>query len=160
MSELENIVHHIVQHEEERQAEKIKLESEIKALEEVLEHGISTKFVEEEVIYVYSPKTAHDMREKLEENYKQLHAQLTIPKSIADELDKVPNEAKRYVQENGFDDYSILDDFVELREFYEADEDEAFPGFTGLKEFVKDNLNLCALYLAGKALGVDFVKVV
>ncbi len=86
--------------------------------------------------------------------------QLTIPKSIADDLDKIPNEAKRYVQENGFDDYSILDDFVELREFYEADEDEAFPGFTGLKEFVKDNLNLCALYLAGKALGVDLVEVV
>lgn len=86
--------------------------------------------------------------------------QLTIPKSIADELDKIPNEAKRYVQENGFDDYSILDDFVELREFYEADEDEDFPGFTGLKEFVKDNLNLCALYLTGKALGVDLVKVV
>lgn len=104
--------------------------------------------------------------------YQQLYAEedvikyfnnkpsLTIPKSIADELDKVPNEAKRYVQENGFDDYSILDDFVELREFYEADEDEAFPRFTGLKEFVKDNLNLCALYLAGKALGVDLVKVV
>ncbi|PCS10059.1 hypothetical protein RU90_GL001596 [Lactococcus lactis subsp. hordniae] len=49
----------------------------------MLEHGISTKFVEEEAIYVYSPKTAHDMREKLEENYKQLHAQLTIPKNIA-----------------------------------------------------------------------------
>lgn len=86
--------------------------------------------------------------------------QLTIPKSIADELDKIPNEAKRYVQENDFDDYSILDDFVELREFYEADEDEAFPGFTGLKEFVKDNLNLCALYLVGKALGVELMKVV
>ncbi len=86
--------------------------------------------------------------------------QLTIPKSIVDDLDKIPNEAKRYVQENGFDDYSILDDFVELREFYEADEDEAFPGFTGLKEFVKDNLNLCALYLASRALGVDLVKVV
>lgn len=84
MSELEKIVDHVVQHEEKRQAEKIKLESEIKALEEMLEHGISTKFVEEEVIYVYSPKTAHDMREKLEENYKQLHAQLTIPKSIAE----------------------------------------------------------------------------
>lgn len=84
MSELEKIVDHVVQHEEKRQAEKIKLESEIKALEEVLEHGISTKFVEEEAIYVYSPKTAHDIREKLEENYKQLHAQLTIPKSIAE----------------------------------------------------------------------------
>lgn len=92
--------------------------------------------------------------------YFKPQPQLTIPKNIADELDKIPNEAKRYVQENGFDDYSILDDFVELREFYEADEDETFPGFTGLKEFVKDNLNLCALYLAGKALGVDLVKVV
>lgn len=94
------------------------------------------------------------------QDYLKNKPQLTIPKSIADELDKVPNEAKRYVQENGFDDYSILDDFVELREFYEADEDEAFPRFTGLKEFVKDNLNLCALYLAGKALGIDLVKVV
>ncbi|OSP87364.1 hypothetical protein B9W73_03575 [Lactococcus lactis] len=86
--------------------------------------------------------------------------QLTIPKSIADELDEIPNEAKRYVRESGFDDYSILDDFVELQELYEADEDETFPRFTGLKEFVKDNLNLCTLYLAGKALGVDLVKVV
>ena len=86
MSEIENIARHIVRQEEERQVEKIKLESEIKALEEVLEHGIFTEFVEDEVIYVYSPKTAHDMRERLEENYKQLHAQLTISKSIADEL--------------------------------------------------------------------------
>lgn len=88
MSELEDIARHIVRREEERQVEKIKLESERKSLEEVLKHGISTEFVEEEVIYIYSPKTAHDMREKLEENYNQLHAQLTIPKSIADELEK------------------------------------------------------------------------
>ncbi|MDR7696125.1 hypothetical protein [Lactococcus lactis] len=93
MSELENIARHIVRQEEERQVEKIKLESEIKALEEVLEHGISTEFVEDEVIYIYSPKTAHDMREKLEENYKQLHAKLTIPKSIADELEEEIEEA-------------------------------------------------------------------
>ncbi len=88
MSELEDIARHIVRREEERQVEKIKLESERKSLEEVLKHGISTEFVEEEVIYIYSPKTAHDMREKLEENYNQLHAQLTIPKSIADLADK------------------------------------------------------------------------
>lgn len=88
MSEIENIAWHIVRQEEERQVEKIKLESEIKALEEVLEHGISTEFVEDEVIYIYSPKTAHDMKEKLYENYNRLHAQLTIPKSIADELEK------------------------------------------------------------------------
>lgn len=97
---------------------------------------------------------------RLSQQTQHSQPQLTIPKSIANDLDKIPNEAKRYVQENGFDDYSILDDFVELREFYEADEDEAFPGFTGLKEFVKDNLNLCALYLTDKALGVDLVKVV
>lgn len=105
-------------------------------------------------------KEIQGWRDIIQQNGKRVQPQLTIPKSIVDELDKIPNEAKRYVQENGFDDYSILDDFVELREFYEADEDEAFPGFTGLKEFVKDNLNLCALYLAGKALGVDLVKVV
>ena len=86
--------------------------------------------------------------------------QLTIPERIADELDEIPNEAKEYVRINEFGEYSVLDDFVELREFYEADEDEAFLGFTGLKEFVKDNLNLCVLYLVGKALGVDLVKVV
>lgn len=89
MSEIENIARNIVRQEEERQVEKIKLESEIKALEEVLEHGISTEFVEDEVIYIYSPKTAHDMREKLYENYKQLHAQITIPKSIAEQADKI-----------------------------------------------------------------------
>ena len=86
--------------------------------------------------------------------------QLTIPKSIADLLDEIPNEAKEYVRVNDFGEYSVLDDFVELREFYEADEDDIFPKFMELKDFVKDNLNLCVIYLAGKALGVDLVKVV
>ena len=48
MSEIEDIARNIVRQEEERQVEKIKLESEIKALEEVLEHGISTEFVEDD----------------------------------------------------------------------------------------------------------------
>ncbi|WP_282798914.1 hypothetical protein [Lactococcus lactis] len=143
MSELENIVHHIVQHEEERQAEKIKLESEIKALEEVLEHGISTKFVEEEVIYVYSPKTAHDMREKLEENYKQLHAQLMITKSIAEKIDK----------------------FIKVLHFLNEFEAIKFLSAMDLNgdrapQWLKDNPMLVFAYLAGKALGVDLVKVV
>lgn len=86
--------------------------------------------------------------------------QLTIPKSIANLLDKIPNEAKEYVRANDFGEYSVLDDFVGLREFYEADEDDIFPKFMELKDFVKDNLNLCVIYLAGKALGVDLVKVV
>lgn len=136
MSELEKIVDHVVQHEEKRQAEKIKLESEIKALEEVLEHGISTKFVEEEVIYVYSPKTAHDMREKLEENYKKLHAQLTIPKNIADELDR-----------------------VEMNWNTLKDEAQGWPTDDLIMWLDAGNNPLMFAYLAGKALGVDLVKV-
>ncbi|WP_270513364.1 hypothetical protein [Lactococcus lactis] len=139
MSELENVARHIVRHEEERQVEKIKLESEIKALEEVLEHGISTEFVEEEVIYIYSPKTAHDMREKLEENYKQLHAQLTIPQSIADLLDKF---IKIDFDDVGHEDWWIQEN--------------------GLIEWFSKTPN-CYIkdaYLAGKALGVDLVKVI
>ncbi len=92
--------------------------------------------------------------------YHDMRKILTIPKSIADALDEIPNEAKEYVRVNDFGEYSVLDDFVELREFYEADEDEIFPKFMELKEFVKENLNLCVAYLSGKALGVDLVKVV
>ncbi|WP_235587350.1 hypothetical protein [Lactococcus lactis] len=145
MSEIEKIARHIVRQEEERQVEKIKLESEIKALEEVLEHGISTEFVEDEVIYIYSPKTAHDMREKLEENYKQLHAQLTIPRSIADMLDAELNPLERE---------SMLETFV-LGINYLVLSDE-------LMKFVLtgNNYHVISAYLAGKALGVDLVKVV
>lgn len=91
---------------------------------------------------------------------RDMRKNLTITKSIADLLDEIPNEAKEYVRVNDFGEYSVLDDFVELREFYESDEDEIFPKFMKLKDFVKDNLNLCVIYLAGKALGVDLVKVV
>lgn len=145
MSEIEDIARNIVRQEEERQVEKIKLESEIKALEEVLEHGISTEFVEDEVIYIYSPKTAHDMREKLYENYKQLHAQLTIPKSIADMLDAELNPLERE---------SMLETFV-LGINYLVLSDE-------LMKFVLtgNNYHVISAYLAGKALGVDLVKVV
>ena len=139
MSEIENIARNIVRQEEERQVEKIKLESEIKALEEVLEHGISTEFVEDEVIYIYSPKTAHDMREKLEENYRQLHAQLTIPKSIADLLDK----------------------FIEI-DFDDVGHEDWWIQENGLIEWFSKTPN-CYIkdaYLAGKAIGVDLVKVV
>lgn len=85
--------------------------------------------------------------------------QLTISKDIAKLLDEIPNEAKEYVRVNDFGEYTVLDDFAELREFYEAEEDEIFTNFMELKEFVKENLNLCVAYLAGKALGVDLVKV-
>ena len=72
------------------------------------------------------------------------YSQLTIPKSIADELDGFdPNEGetKIAVLIEGYNECFISD---ELMEFC----------------LVDNNLNLCALYLAGKALGVDLVKVV
>lgn len=139
MSEIENIARHIVRQEEERQVEKIKLESEIKALEEVLEHGISTEFVEDEVIYIYSPKTAHDMREKLEENYKQLHAQLKIPKSIADALDV--GDLMVLAWTHGNDLLGKVSDEERNAE-------------------CKRRNAIAKAYLAGKALAVDLVKVV
>ena len=150
MSELENIARHIIRHEEERQVEKIKLESEIKALQEVLEHGISTEFVEDEVIYIYSPKTAHDMREKLEENYKQLHAQLTIPQSIADEFDQIYEDTEEY-QKNVAQMFSSMQPYFVL---------ESYPEILHWLEDDVKNTNVVLAYLAGKALGVDLVKVV
>ena len=69
---------------------------------------------------------------------------LTIPKSIADELDGFnPNEGetKIAVLIEGYNECFISD---ELMQFC----------------LVDNNLNLCALYLAGKALGVDLLKVV
>ena len=99
-------------------------------------------------------------RDIIQQNGKRKQPQLTIPKSIADLLNEIPNEAKEYVRVNDFGEYTVLDDFAELREFYEAEEDEIFPNFMELKEFVKENLNLCVAYLAGKTLGVDLVKVV
>lgn len=149
MSELENIARHIIRHEEERQVEKIKLESEIKALQEVLEHGISTEFVEDEVIYIYSPKTAHDMREKLYENYKQLHAQLKIPQSIADELDQIYEDTEEY-QTNVAQMFSSMQPYFVL---------ESYPEILHWLEDDVKNTNVALAYLAGKALGVDLVKV-
>lgn len=150
MSEIENIARHIVRQEEERQVEKIKLESEIKALEEVLEHGISTEFVEDEVIYIYSPKTAHDMREKLYENYNRFPAQLTIPKSIADELEKydfeLTSKGLMYRNMGGT-----------LVEFSRVTYDE-IPQL--IVQTIAGNYRIVFAYLAGKALGVDLVKVV
>ncbi|MCT1179531.1 hypothetical protein [Lactococcus lactis] len=88
--------------------------------------------------------------------YQQLYAEedvveyfnnkplLTIPKSIADELDGFnpdKGETKIAVLIEGYNECFISD---ELMQFC----------------LVDNNLNLCALYLAGKALGVDLVKVV
>ena len=116
------------------------------------------EFAEEE--FWNSCEFMAELEDKYDITFHKVQPQLTIPKSIAELLDEIPIKAKEYVRVNDFGEYSVLDDFVELREFYEADEDDIFPKFMELKDFVKDNLNLCVMYLAGKALGVDLVKVV
>ncbi len=69
---------------------------------------------------------------------------LTIPQSIADELDgyfKYKNPFEAILR-----DYSVRSNDVieELRDYL---------------DFLHSNLELCIIYLAGKALGVDLVKV-
>ncbi|WKG34474.1 hypothetical protein [Lactococcus lactis] len=71
--------------------------------------------------------------------------QLTIPKSVADELDgyfKYKNPFEAILR-----DYSVRSNDVieELRDYL---------------DFLHSNLELCIAYLAGKALGVDLVKVI
>ncbi|WP_270264667.1 hypothetical protein [Lactococcus formosensis] len=77
----------IAEQVEENESKKLLLESEITHLEEVLKHGVSSRFAEENAIYIYSPKTGHEIRRKLEEDYKLIHSKLSIPKKIAEELD-------------------------------------------------------------------------
>lgn len=71
--------------------------------------------------------------------------QLMIPKSVADELGgyfKYKNPFEAILR-----DYSVRSNDVieELRDYL---------------DFLHSNLELCIIYLAGKALGVDLVKVV
>lgn len=74
--------------------------------------------------------------------YFESHPQLTIPKSIADELDKYYKigfeeigEADHWLQEHGITKWMCGPDYIK-------------------------NSALFDIYLAGKALGVDLVKVV
>ena len=79
------------------------------------------------------------MREKLEENYKQLHAQLKIPKSIADALDV--GDLMVLAWTHGNDLLGKVSDEERNAE-------------------CKRRNAIAKAYLAGKALGVDLVKVV
>ena len=91
------------------------------------------------------------MREKLEENYNQLHAQLTIPKSIADELDKRWEAQNKYLQRKVTVPRDALYNAVNPYDNQLA--------ATKIGKWIDDNQNICFAYLAGKALGVDLVKV-
>ena len=72
-----------------------------------------------------------------------IQPQLTIPKSIADKLDKVSfhNPISQLTKESG-----------DLTDFDSDVKDYAWKN--------KNNGYICVAYLAGKALGVDLVKVV
>lgn len=82
------------------------------------------------------------------QDYLSNQPQLTIPESIADELDgyfKYKNPFEAILRD--YSDYSVRSNDVieELRDYL---------------DFLHSNLKLCIAYLAGKALGVDLVKVV
>ncbi|EHE92324.1 hypothetical protein LLCRE1631_02202 [Lactococcus lactis subsp. lactis CNCM I-1631] len=80
-------------------------------------------------------------RDIIQQNGKRKRPQLTIPKSIADELD------------NFFYGLDATDlDYVL---------DETRPnGVIAFNDYYLKNKNIIALYLASRALGVDLVKVV
>lgn len=133
---------------EESETKKLLLESEITHLEEVLEHGISSQFAEENAIYIYSPKMGHEIRKKLEEDYKLMHPKLSIPKKIAGMLD---------IAIEGFTEF---EDYLwavnELDVLVPNDEAESF------RKWSNEEANAYALaisYVTSKALGVDFLEV-
>lgn len=82
-------------------------------------------------------------RDIIQQNGKRKQPSLTIPKSIADELDKVPFH-------NPIAQLSNKD--CDLTDFNDTVKRYAWNN--------KENGYICVAYLAGKALGVDLVKVV
>ena len=88
-------------------------------------------------------------RDIIQQNCKIIQPQLTIPKSIADKLDDIFNE---FVRER--DSRSIW----EL--LWRAEEIDYEIGYQ-LEALLPDEnqVNIAIAYLAGKALGVDLVKV-
>lgn len=133
---------------EESETKKLLLESEITHLEEVLKHGISSQFAEENAIYIYSPKMGHDIRKKLEEDYKLMHPKLSMPKKIAELLDIAIEGLTK------FEDFLwVVDEFDVL---IPRDKVEYFRNWTN----EEPNAHALAVaYVTGKALGVELVEV-
>ncbi|KHE76000.1 hypothetical protein N489_11700 [Lactococcus lactis subsp. lactis 1AA59] len=82
-----------------------------------------------------------ELEDKYDITFQRVQPQLTIPKSIADELDSVFA---------GIDATDIG---------YVLDQTGPY-GSRAFNDYYFKNKNIIALYLAGKALGVDLVKVV
>lgn len=96
-------------------------------------------------------KEYYDLENKLLEKVKKANQpQLTIPKSIAEMLD--------FIYDNHFDSNDDISWVIANIDFLPTDED--YYNFDGWINLSVDNHNLALAYLAGKALGVDLVKVV
>ena len=89
-------------------------------------------------------------RDIIQQNGKIKRTQLTIPKSVADELDNIFNEF-----------VSIKNSRSIWHLLWRAEEIEDEIGMQLEKLLPDENqVNIAIAYLAGKALGVDLVKVV
>ena len=81
--------------------------------------------------------------------YAEPQPQLTLPKSIADEFDQIYEDAEEY-QTNVAQMFSSMQHYFVL---------ESYPEILHWLEDDVKNTNVVLAYLAGKALGVDLVKV-
>ena len=88
-------------------------------------------------------------RDIIQQNGKRKQPQLTIPKSIADEFDQIYEVTEEY-QTNVAQMFSSMQPYFDL---------ESYPGILHWLEDDVKNTNVVLAYLAGKALGVDLVKV-
>ncbi|WP_229049629.1 hypothetical protein [Lactococcus lactis] len=91
-------------------------------------------------------------RDIIQQNGKRKQPQLTIPKSVADVLDKRWEAQNKYLQRKVTVPRDALYNAVNPYDNQLA--------ATKIGKWIDENQNICFAYLAGKALGVDLVKVV
>ena len=89
---------------------------------------------------------------RLSQQTQHSEPQLTIPKSIVDELDKRWEAQNKYLQRKVTVPRDALYNAVNPYDNQLA--------ATKIGKWIDENQNICFAYLAGKALGVDLVKVV
>ena len=95
-------------------------------------------------------KEIQGWRDIIQQNGKIIQPQLTIPKSIADKLDDIFNGFVREQDSRSIWELLWRADEVDLKIGEQLD--ELLPD--------ENQVNIGIAYLAGKALGVDLVKVV
>lgn len=83
---------------------------------------------------------------------------LTINKEFSDVLDLLSETTKEDC-ENEAMAYSIFDDITNLGDFYWETKKNIAPQFYNFYNFLQENKEICVVYLAGKALGLELVEV-